>query len=74
MWNINFAQFDFTIFYSGCHEFRCRVPLYMVFTLPLSQPPITRISVDDKTATVVMDRGAGRSLMWIQELVEGEYV
>ena len=40
------------------------VPLYTVFTLsPSHQPPVTRISVDDKTATAVVDRGAGRSLM-----------
>ena len=41
----------------------CRVPLYTVFTLTPTQPPITKISVDDKTAIAVAVRGAGRSLM-----------
>ena len=47
-----------------CYGFRCRVPLYIVFTLrPSHRPPITRISIGDKTATSKSDRGAGRSLM-----------
>ena len=39
-----------------------------------TQPPMTKISVIDKNlmAIAVLDRGAGRSLMYIQEFVDGE--
>ena len=50
--------------------------MYTVFTgqRPSHKPPITKISVDDKIPTAALDRGAGRSLIKIQELAKGEYM
>ena len=45
-----------------------------MFTLLPSWPPITKISVDDKTVTALCDRGSGKSLKWIHMLVDGEYM
>ena len=60
------------------HSLKCRVPLYTELSLSKilsssSQPPITRISVDDKTATAAQYCRKGASQMLTHELVEEEY-
>ena len=64
-----------SVLYNG-HSLQCSVPLYKVFTLTSSRsnPPITRISFNGKTATAACDCGAGISLMYTQESVAEEYM